>query len=103
MGDDGMKNLTELVFIIDKSGSMSGLESDTIGGFNSLIKKQKKEEGEAIVSVVFFNDNQDVVLDRVDINKVKELTEDDYICMCCPALWDAGGDSLKHIRYIILA
>ena len=95
-----MKNLTELVFIIDKSGSMSGLESDTIGGFNSLIKKQKKEEGDALVSVVFFNDNQDVVLDRVDINKVKELTEDDYICMSCTALLDAVGDSIKHIRNI---
>lgn len=95
-----MKNLTELVFIIDKSGSMSGLESDTIGGFNSLIKKQKKEEGDALVSVVFFNDNQDVVLDRVDINKVKELTEDDYICMSCTALLDAVVDSIKHIRNI---
>ena len=95
-----MKNLTELVFIIDKSGSMSGLESDTIGGFNSLIKKQKKEEGDALVSVVFFNDNQDVVLDRVDINKVKELTEDDYVCMSCTALLDAVGDSIKHIRNI---
>ena len=95
-----MKNLTELVFIIDKSGSMSGLESDTIGGFNSLIKKQKKEEGDALVSVVFFNDNQDVVLDRVDINKVKELTEDDYVCMSCTALLDAVGESIKHIRNI---
>ena len=95
-----MKNLTELVFIIDKSGSMSGLESDTIGGFNSLIKKQKKEEGDALISVVFFNDNQDVVLDRVDINKVKELTEDDYVCMSCTALLDAVGDSIKHIRNI---
>ena len=95
-----MKNLTELVFIIDKSGSMSGLESDTIGGFNSLIKKQKKEEGDALVSVVFFNDNQDVVLDRVDINKVKELTENDYVCMSCTALLDAFGDSIKHIRNI---
>ena len=100
MGDDGMKNLTELVFIIDKSGSMSGLESDTIGGFNSLIKKQKKEEGDALVSVVFFNDNQDVVLDRVDINKVKELTEDDYVCMSCTALLDAVGESIKQIRNI---
>ena len=95
-----MKNLTELVFIIDKSGSMSGLESDTIGGFNSLIKKQKKEEGDALVSVVFFNDNQDVVLDRVDINKIKELTEDDYVCMSCTALLDAVGESIKHIRNI---
>lgn len=95
-----MKNLTELVFIIDKSGSMSGLESDTIGGFNSLIKKQKKEEGDALVSVVFFNDNQDVVLDRVDIKEVKELTEDDYVCMSCTALLDAVGDSIKHIRNI---
>lgn len=95
-----MKNLTELVFIIDKSGSMSGLESDTIGGFNSLIKKQKKEEGDALVSVVFFNDNQDVVLDRVDINKIKELTEDDYVCMSCTALLDAVEESIKHIRNI---
>lgn len=95
-----MKNLTELVFIIDKSGSMSELEGDTIGGFNSLIKKQKKEEGDALISVVFFNDNQDVVLDRVDINKVKELTEDDYVCMSCTALLDAVGDSIKHIRNI---
>lgn len=95
-----MKNLTELVFIIDKSGSMSGLESDTIGGFNSLIKKHKKEEGDALISVVFFNDNQDVVLDRVDINKVKELTEEDYVCMSCTALLDAVGDSIKHIRNI---
>ena len=95
-----MKNLTELVFIIDKSGSMSGLESDTIGGFNSLIKKQKKEEGDALISVVFFNDNQDVVLDRVDINKVKELTEEEYVCMSCTALLDAVGDSIKHIRNI---
>lgn len=95
-----MKNLTELVFIIDKSGSMRGLESDTIGGFNSLIKKQKKEEGDALVSVVFFNYNQDVVLDRVDINKVKELTDDDYVCMSCTALLDAVGDSIKHIRNI---
>ena len=95
-----MKNLTELVFIIDKSGSMSELEGDTIGGFNSLIKKQKKEEGDALVSVVFFNDNQDVVLDRVDINKVKELTEEEYVCMSCTALLDAVGDSIKHIRNI---
>lgn len=95
-----MKNLTELVFIIDKSGSMSGLESDTIGGFNSLIKKHKKEEGDALISVVFFNDNQDVVLDRVDINKVKELTEEDYVCMSCTALLDAVGESIKHIRNI---
>lgn len=95
-----MKNLTELVFIIDKSGSMSGLESDTIGGFNSLIKKQKKEEGDALISVVFFNDNQDVVLDRVDINKVKELTEEEYVCMSCTALLDAVGESIKHIRNI---
>ena len=95
-----MKNLTELVFIIDKSGSKSGLESDTIGGFNSLIKKQKKEEGDALISVVFFNDNQDVVLDRVDINKVKELTEEEYVCMSCTALLDAVGDSIKHIRNI---
>ncbi|WP_300281918.1 vWA domain-containing protein [Peptacetobacter sp.] len=95
-----MKKFTELVFIIDKSGSMSGLESDTIGGFNSLINKQKREEGDAFVSVVFFNDKSDVLLDRVNIKDVKELTEDDYVCISCTALLDAVGDSIKHIKNI---
>ena len=65
-----MKNLTELVFILDRSGSMSGLESDTIGGFNSMIEKQKKEAGEALVSVVLFDDQTEVIYDRVDIKQI---------------------------------
>ena len=67
------ENLTELVFILDRSGSMSGLESDTIGGFNSLIKKQKKEEGEALVSTVLFDDVSEVIHDRKPVADVKKL------------------------------
>lgn len=72
------KGLTEVVFILDRSGSMSGLEADTIGGFNSLIRKQRKEEGEAIVSTVLFDDICDVLHDRVPIAKVENLTEETY-------------------------
>ena len=71
-------NLTELVFILDRSGSMCGLESDTIGGFNSMIEKQKKTEGEAFVSTVLFSDDSQVLHDRVDISKIKPMTADDY-------------------------
>ena len=91
------ENLTELVFILDRSGSMSGLESDTIGGFNSMIKKQKKEEGEAIVSTVLFDDVSDVIHDRVKISDVKKLTEDDYYVRGCTALLDAVGGAIHHI------
>ena len=69
------KGLTELVMILDRSGSMSGLESDTIGGFNSMIEKQKKEDGEAYVSVVLFDDQTDVIYDRVDLRDIKPMTE----------------------------
>ena len=68
------KNLTELVFILDRSGSMSGLESDTIGGFNSMIKRQQKEEGEALVSTVLFDDRTEVLHDRIPVKEVKEIT-----------------------------
>ena len=91
------ENLTELVFILDRSGSMSGLESDTIGGFNSMIKKQKKEEGEAIVSTVLFDDVSDVIHDRVKISDVKKMTEDDYYVRGCTALLDAVGGAIHHI------
>ncbi len=91
------ENLTELVFILDRSGSMSGLESDTIGGFNSMIKKQQKEDGEAIVSTVLFDDESDVIHDRVDIANVKDLTEDDYYVRGCTALLDAVGGAIHHI------
>ncbi|MCR4647442.1 MAG: VWA domain-containing protein [Lachnospiraceae bacterium] len=91
------ENLTELVFILDRSGSMSGLEADTIGGFNSLVNKQKKEEGEAIVSTVLFDDESEVIHDRVDINKVEKLTDKDYYVRGCTALLDAVGGAINHI------
>jgi uncharacterized protein YegL len=91
------ENLTEIVFILDRSGSMSGLESDTIGGFNSMIAKQQKEEGEAIVSTVLFDDETDVIHDRVAIGDVKMLTEEDYYVRGCTALLDAVGGAIHHI------
>ena len=91
------ENLTELVFILDRSGSMGGLESDTIGGFNSMIAKQQKEEGEAVVSTVLFDDVTDVIHDRVSIGDVKKLTEEDYFVRGCTALLDAVGGAIRHI------
>lgn len=91
------KSLTELVFILDRSGSMSGLEADTIGGFNSLIEKQKKEDGEAFVSVVLFDDRTDVIYDRVDIRKVEPMTDRQYYVRGCTALLDAIGGAIHHI------
>lgn len=93
-------NITELVFILDRSGSMSGLESDTIGGFNSLIKKQKKESSKAYVSTVLFDDTTKVIHDRVDIQDVKPMTEKDYYTMGCTALLDALGGAIHHISNI---
>lgn len=72
------KNLTEVVFILDRSGSMSGLEKDTIGGFNSMIEKQKREAGQALISTVLFNNNSKVLYDRVEVQKIPSMTEDDY-------------------------
>ena len=91
------KNLTEIVFILDRSGSMSGLELDTIGGFNSLIRKQQKEEGEAFVSTVFFDDRSEVLHDRMDIRNVKPMTEKEYYVRGCTALLDAIGGAIHHI------
>ena len=93
-------NLTELVFIIDKSGSMSGLEKDTIGGFNSMLKKQKQEEGEAYLSTVLFDTRETVLYDRIDIGKVPEMTDRDYIPGGCTALLDALGGAIHHIATI---
>ncbi len=91
------KNLTELVFILDRSGSMSGLEADTIGGFNSMIEKQRREPGEALISTVLF-DNESVVLhDRVDVKKVEPMTDRDYTVRGCTALLDAIGGAIHHI------
>ena len=80
------KGLTELVFILDRSGSMNGLEKDTIGGFNSLIEKQKKEDGEALVSTVLFDDESKVLYDRVPIQDVPRMTENEYFVGGCTAL-----------------
>lgn len=91
------ENLTELVFIIDRSGSMGGLESDTIGGFNSMIKKQQKEEGEAVVSTVLFDDVSEVLHDRVNIADVKTMTDREYYVRGCTALLDAVGGAIHHI------
>ena len=91
------KNLTELVFIMDRSGSMHGLELDTIGGFNSMIAKQKKVDGECLVSCVLFDNESEVVFDREDINGIPEMTGDDYVPGGCTALIDALGGAIKHI------
>ena len=91
------KNLTEIVFILDRSGSMAGLEDDTIGGFNAMIEKQKREPGEAYVSTVLFDTVSHVLHDRVDIQKVEPMTRRDYFVRGCTALLDAVGDAIHHI------
>lgn len=91
------KNLTELVFILDRSGSMSGLEADTIGGFNAMIEKQKKEEGEALISTVLFDNDMQVIHDRVPLDSVPALTEKEYFVRGCTALLDAVGGAIHHI------
>ena len=94
------KNITEMVFILDRSGSMSGLESDTIGGFNSLIEKQKKEAGKCFVSTVLFSDTMQTVHDRVALKNIEKMTEEDYVPMGCTALYDAIGNTVAHITNI---
>ena len=94
------KGLTELVFILDRSGSMGGLESDTIGGFNGMLQKQKKEEGEANVTTVLFDDQIDIIHDRFPIDVVKPLTEEDYYVRGCTALLDAVGSTVKKVENI---
>ena len=93
-------NLTELVFIIDRSGSMSGFEADTVGGFNATIEKQREQEGKVYVSTVLFDNYSEVVHDRVDINKIKPMTPNDYSVRGCTALLDAVGDAIHHIGNI---
>lgn len=91
------KGLTELVFILDRSGSMGGLEKDTIGGFNSLISNQKKEEGEALVSTILFDNETEVLHDRVPIEKMEAMTDKQYYVRGCTALLDAVGGAIHHI------
>ena len=94
------KNLTELVFILDRSGSMCGLEADTIGGFNSMIEKQKKEAGDALVSTILFDHKTEVLHDRVEIRDIAPLTDKDYSVRGCTALLDAIGGAIRHIGNI---
>ena len=101
MKEQKAKNqITEMVFILDRSGSMSGLESDTIGGFNGMIEKQKKEEGEAFVTTVLFDNVTETLHDRFPLADVKPLTDKDYTVRGCTALLDAIGETVEHIRSI---
>ena len=91
------KNLTELVFILDRSGSMAGLEADTIGGFNAMIEKQRGEPGEAVISTVLFDNETEVIHDRIPLDRVPRLTEKEYYVRGCTALLDAVGGAIHHI------
>ena len=94
------RNLTEVVFILDRSGSMSGLEADTIGGYNSMLSRQKEEEGDAVISTVLFNDRTEVLHDRRPLHEVKEITENEYFVRGTTALLDAVGGAIRHIDRI---
>lgn len=89
--------ITELVFIIDKSGSMSGLENETIKGFNELLNKQKKQKDKALITTIFFNTTMQFINERKDINEVKEITLNDYRVGGCTALLDAIGNAINYI------
>ena len=93
-------NLTELVFILDCSGSMAGLEADTIGGFNAMVEKQKKEPGQALLSAVLFSGGSQLLYDRMDIQKVEPMTERQYQVGGCTALLDAIGGAVHHIAMV---
>ncbi len=95
-----LNNITEIVFILDRSGSMSGLEKDTIGGFNAMIENQKKQDGKAYVSTVLFDHESVVLHDRLPLEQIKPMTEDDYTVRGCTALLDAIGGAVKHIGNI---
>jgi uncharacterized protein YegL len=90
-------NLTELVFILDRSGSMAGLETDTIGGFNAMINKQKKEPGEANVTTVLFDDKYEMLHERISLSKIMPMTDREYYVRGCTALLDAVGQTINYI------
>ena len=94
------KNLTELVMILDRSGSMGGLESDTVGGYNSMLHRQAEAEGEVLVSTVLFDDRSEVLYDRVPLEKVPQMTEKEYYVRGCTALLDAVGGAIHHIENV---
>lgn len=91
------KGYTEIVYILDRSGSMGGLEADTIGGFNSMMEKQKKTGEKAVVSTVLFDDECEVLHDRISIDRVEKMTDEDYYVRGCTALLDAVGGAIHHI------
>ncbi len=95
-----MKDYTEIVFILDRSGSMAGLEADTIGGFNSVLLKHKELEGDAVVSTVLFDDRTDVICDRKDIQEVRPITSKQYYVRGCTALLDAVGGAITHVSKV---
>ena len=94
------ENLTELVFVLDKSGSMSGLEKDTIGGFNSMLDKQREEDGDVVISTVLFDDKMQILHDRAKLDKIANLTAGDYQVGGCTALLDALGNTIRHINKV---
>lgn len=94
------KDLTELVFILDRSGSMDGKVQDTIGGFNSMINRQRQAEGQCYVSTILFDDKREVLHDRIELDKVPEITEKEYFTRGCTALLDAIGHSIHHIANV---
>ena len=94
------KNYTEIVYILDRSGSMSGLEADTIGGFNSMMEKQKKTGEKAVVSTILFDNECEVLHDRVPLEKVEKMTDEQYYVRGCTALLDAIGTSIDHIAHV---
>lgn len=94
------KNSTELVFILDRSGSMAGLESDTIGGFNGFVERQREEEGECFVTTILFSDKSETIHDRIALSEVPVMTRRDYAVGGCTALIDAIGGAVKHIECI---
>lgn len=93
-------NTTELVFILDRSGSMAGLEKDTIGGFNAMIEKQRRQPGRAMVTTVLFDNRVETIHDRLPLDRVPEMTEEQYYVLGCTALLDAVGETVEHIRTI---
>ena len=93
-------NITEIVFILDRSGSMGGLENDTIGGFNAMLKEQKEKDGKAFVTTVLFDHERFTLHDRLPIEKVPEMTAKDYTVRGCTALLDAIGYTIEHIKRI---
>lgn len=95
-----MKDYTEIVFVLDRSGSMEGLERDTLGGFNSVLRKNRERGGATVVSTVLFDDRVDVICDRKDIKDVKPLTSKEYYVRGCTALLDAVGGAIEHVSKV---